>query len=214
MFAVAFSIVLFAGVAVCPSSPPAAVGERGLSDGLEELYRSGVEFEAFLASAEKRKETWERHYTEGDVDPNLVARATAVPGTWRILAIAEDSCSDSVSTIPFLALLAERAENVELRVIDSNAGSALMSLHRTPDGRGATPTVLVLDEAFEIVGCWVERPSELQTWALGAGAKLGSRAFLTEKMAWYEADGGRSTVAEIVTLIERAAADQTMCPTG
>ncbi len=212
MLATAFSILMFAGFSACPAAVSSVPG--GGSDDLEALYRSGIPFTEFLAAAEERKASWERHYAQGDVDPAAIARLAAVPGTWRVLAIAEDWCSDSVSTIPFLALLAERVENLELRIIDSEVGSGLMAQHPTPDGRGATPTVIVLNEAFENVGCWVERPAELQTWALGAGSGLGNRDFVTKKMAWYEKDGGRSTVDEIIALIEHATAGEAICPTG
>jgi len=221
MFAVAFSLVMFAGFTACPSTtatvvvdPAATAVDRATTNDLEDLYRSGVPFAEFLAAAESRRAAWENHYSEGDVDRSAVDRVIAATGTWRLLVIAEDWCSDSVGTIPFLALLAERAENLELRIVDSEAGSALMEAHPTPDGRGATPTVLLLDEAFENVGCWIERPAELQTWALGARADLDDREFSTRKAAWYEEDAGQSTVDEIVTLIEEAAAGRTICPAG
>lgn len=214
--------LFFAGAsATCPADvpppvardvmrPPVGIAETTTSEELERLYRSGIEFADFYAQADRRRELWTRRYEQGTLDPAMVERARAA-GRWRLLAIAEAACSDSVNTIPFLALLVEAAPNLELRIVGSAVGRPIMETHRTPDDRPATPTVLVLDDGFEESGCWVERPSELQSWALDARPGLGDRAFLERKMAWYEEDAGASTVREIVEMLEAAAGDHPIC---
>ena len=69
---------------------------------------------------------WADHYGNGAVSEALVDRAHSIRGTWRILAVAEDWCSDSVNTIPYLALLTEQADAVEMRIIDSEVGREIM----------------------------------------------------------------------------------------
>ncbi len=195
-------------------APPAsAAGHPPDDPRLETLYRSGREFGEFLRLAEQRRELWLRHYREGDIPEDLLARARALEGKWRILAIAEDWCSDSVNTVPFLALLAERVGGLELRVVDSETGRHVMDAYRTPDDRTATPTILILDPGYDEVGCWVERPSELQRWALETRPALEDREFLERKMAWYEEDGGRSTVSEVLSIMEAAARGSRICMT-
>jgi hypothetical protein len=212
------ALTLFASTAsaVCPANAPPvdpgwSVPGIVVTEELEELYRSGVTFDVFYGDADSRRELWVKNYENGAVAEEMVRRVTALGGLWRVLAIAVDACSDSVSTIPFLALLAEQAPNIELRIVDSDAGKGVMEAHRTPDGRAATPTVLILNEAFEEVGCWVERPADLQAWALDARPKLQDREFLTQKMAWYEADAGGSTIRELVEALEGAAAGRPIC---
>lgn len=185
-------------------TPPAAVT-------LEESYKSGVTFEEFMARADRRKAMWIEHYSNGTVSPTLLDRARRVTGTWRILAVAEDWCSDSVNTIPYLARLTERAGAIEMRIIDSDAGREIMEAHRTPDGRAATPTVLILDERYEKAGCWIERPADLQAWALENRPRLEDEEFLARKMAWYEEDGGEATVTEVLELIEAAVSGRPIC---
>ena len=45
-------------------------------------------------------------------------------------------------------------------------GKAVMEAHRTPDGRTATPTIVVLGDDGHVIGAWTERPSSIQTWFL------------------------------------------------
>lgn len=196
-----------------PFPEPTEVVAQASDPSLEALYDRARAFGDFLADASRRKDLWERRYRDGDVEPSALERARRLEGTWRLLAIAEDWCSDSVNTIPYLALLADRSPALELRVIDSEAGQALMEAHLTPDGRPATPTVLVLDSAYEEVGCWIERPSKLQAWALENREALGRR-FMPEKMAWYREDAGRSTVDEVLAVVEAAAEGRTVCERG
>jgi hypothetical protein len=70
------------------------------------LYERGQDFATFYAAARARRELWVRNWEQGRVPADALARARALPGRWRILAVALDACSDSVNTIPFLARLA------------------------------------------------------------------------------------------------------------
>lgn len=182
------------------------------ADSLETLFRSGRPFAEFLEAAEARRELWLKNWERSAVPEALIERARAT-GTWHILVVAEDRCSDSASTLPYLARLVESAPNLELRIVNSTAGRALMEAHRTPDGRAATPTFILLDPAFEKRGCWVERPSELQSWWI-ENAAMSNEERVRQKMEWYEADRGQSTVVEVVEMIERAAAGHLACPAG
>jgi hypothetical protein len=55
-----------------------------------------------------------------------------------------------------------------------------------------------------LVGAWVERPAELQDWFLANRDGLRRRELMSQKHAWYVEDHGRSTVNEILALIENA----------
>ncbi|MDX1394456.1 MAG: thioredoxin family protein [Gemmatimonadota bacterium] len=215
----AFAIFASAVTAVCPAVPALATGGAPLAvavigEELEALYRGGLTFDEFYRDADARRALWVQNYEGGEIAAEMVARVEALGGAWRILAVAEAACSDSVNTIPFLALLAERAANLELRIVSSDEGREVMETHRTPDDRAATPTILVLNDRYDDVGCWVERPADLQTWAMDARPRLGGREFLAQKMAWYAEDAGASTVREIVDVLEAASAGTPVCGSG
>jgi hypothetical protein len=198
------------------ASPTVLVCEDGAAspfdDELQALYESGRTYDDFLGAATRRVELWHANTERAaETDRTLVERARAVGGAWYLLAVAIDACSDSVSTIPYLARLASLVDGLELRIVDSTAGRAVMEAHPTPDGRAATPTVLLLDADFDEAGCFIERPPTLQSWILDEGWTLSGDEVLERKMAWYAEDAGRETVETVVRMLEAAAEGRTVC---
>ena len=170
---------------------------------LQQMYDRGTDFDAFLAAADRRRAMWHANWEKSDPADDFVARAAALQGSYRILVVAVDSCSDSVNTIPYIARLVERVDALDLQIVTPNEGELLMELYRTPDGRGATPTVVILDESYELVGTWVERPAPLQDWWVDhPEITISEKA--RRKQGWYDWDEGYTTYAEIVALLEAA----------
>jgi len=191
------------------TTPVVALGIEA-DDELRSLYEGGRSYEVFLEDATRRTELWHGNTEKSEgIDMALVNRARAVGGTWHFLAVAIDSCSDSVSTIPYLARLVSMVEGLEMRVVDPTAGRGVMESHRTPDGRPSTPTVLVLNDEWEEVGCFIERPPALQTWILEEAFEADD--VFPNKMAWYAEDAGDNTVEAFVETLEAAARGQTIC---
>ncbi len=195
------------GLVVCldDRSPVAA-------DDFRALYTSGVSYEDFLAAADRRRGLWLQNTLKADgLSAEMIERARAVGGTWRFLVVAVAACSDSVSIIPYLAELVSVVDGLDMRIVDSSAGRAVMEAHRTPDGRAATPTVLLLDSDYEERGCFIERPRSLQSWIIENQGRISSEELFTRKMAWYDEDAGSETVAQLVEILEAAAAGRTLC---
>jgi hypothetical protein len=186
----------------CLVPPPMA------TDTLQAIFEAGVPFATFLANAQNRKEQWVTNYAgTASIDATLVARAAAVTGKWKLLVVSVDSCSDSVNTVPHIARLMDQLPNVEMRLVTPDQGRAVMEAHKTPDGRAATPTVVLLDENWQERGCFIERPPVLREHL----DSLPSNGKFQGKMAWYEQDAGRATVMEIVTMLEAAGRGEVQC---
>ncbi len=195
--------VLFA-LALC--APPA--------DSIADLYRSGRTWGAFLASANAQRSAWLARADGAQADSAQVARAAAVSGRWRFLVIAEDWCRDSVESIPYLARLVELVPSLELRIVRSDEAAGLMRRYPTPDGRPATPTVVLLDSTFAERGCFVERPAALRRWIDGHRSRLDPGGLAAGERDWYRRDRGREVVRELVGMLEAAGAGGRRCPAG
>lgn len=172
---------------------------------LKHTFENALSFAEFLAAAQKNTELWRDTYRLTRVPPEAVARATALPGRWHLLVMVEDWCGDAVNTVPYLARLAELAPNVDLRIIGRDDHPEVMDAHLSPAGARAIPVAIVLDEDFTEVGWWGSRPSELQAWVMSVGTTLEKPERYRHVRGWYARDRGRSTLDEVLTLMERAA---------
>jgi hypothetical protein len=164
------------------------------------LFKQGVTFEQFLADANSQKTLWQTNSGRELTQPEFVTRLKAVSEGLQILVIAEAACSDSVNVVPYLAKAASQA-GIELRIVNKATGLAVAEAHLTPDGRSATPTVVLLRNGKE-AGAWIERPVVLRTWMLAMEGKIPAAERLSRKMSWYEWDRGDSSLGEIVALAE------------
>jgi hypothetical protein len=166
------------------------------------LYERGQTFARFLEETRSRREEWQSNYRAAQPDAASVAVARGLPDRRRLLVVAEDWCSDSVSTLPHIAKLVDGLpDRLEMRVIDSRVGREVMAAHRSPDGRAATPIVIVLASDGRFLGAWVERPEPLQKWFLEDGQSLPRAELSRRKAAWYEKDAGRTTLEELTRLL-------------
>ena len=177
------------------------------------LWRLAAPYAAYVEGADRRVDEWRSNFADARVDPpELLGRVLAAGGSWRLLVVAEDWCGDSVNTVPWIARLADQAPNLELAIVDKATGLAALEAHRTPDGRAATPTAVLLDQEWNERGCWVERPHALQSWFLEEQGTAPRDELHARRDEWYVEDGGRETLREIVERIEAAAAGRAVCP--
>jgi hypothetical protein len=166
------------------------------------LYEQGIAYAAFVDGARMRAAEWRRGAAGAAADEGVLARLRELPRKRRLLVVAEASCSDSVATIPYLAkLVAAVPERLDMRIVNSKIGRAVMEAHRTPDNRAATPTVVVLDEDGRLLGAWSERPAALQQWYIDKKSSLTRAELLEQKTRWYADDAGKSATAEIVAIL-------------
>ena len=169
------------------------------------LWEKATPFDRYLQNVRAREDAWRSRFANAAIDADLLNEVRALPAKRRILAVAEDRCSDSAWAIPYIAKLAAAVpERLDIRVIGRRDGSRIQSDNLTPDGRLATPTVLVLDEMNRPIGAWVERPAELQKWFIDNKATMESDALHDKMDAWYASDAGKSTLREILALLKRS----------
>lgn len=164
-------------------------------------FARAIPFDQFLESAVENADLWRATARRAEVPLETVARASELPGRWQLLVIADDWCGDAVNTLPHIARLAELVPGWELRVIGREADPALMDAHLT-NGSRSIPVVILLDERFRECGWWGPRPTELQEWVRGPGMEMEKGARYREVRRWYARDRGRTTLDELLTLME------------
>lgn len=142
------------------------------------------------------------------VPDDLLQRVEVLGGRWHLLAISEDWCIDSQSSIPVIAALADRASNLELRIVGRDANPALMDAHLTNGTARSIPVVIVLDADGNEHGWWGPRPSPLQQRVTTEWKALTKPERNREIRRWYAVDRGRTILEEVVALLEHAAATQ------
>ena len=178
---------------------------------LRGIWDQGVTFPEFLEAAEARRERWNRSYEEGTVSRLNRDRADRIASQIRILAVAADWCGDSAANLPYLARMVEGMEGVEFRIVNPDQGREIMDRHPNPDGRGATPTLLFLDEGFQEVGCWIERPAPLQAWYQANKGSLNQDDLYARLWSFYDTDRGETALSEILRVMESAQAGSVVC---
>jgi hypothetical protein len=150
----------------------------------------------------KNRDWWHSAYRVATVAPEAVRRGNALPQRFNLLALSEDWCGDAVNILPFVARFAEGASGrVQLRVMGRDANPDVMAAHLTR-GTRAIPIVIALDEDFVEHGWWGPRPLTLQEQAMGDWFTLPRDERRLLIRTFYARDRGRTTLDEILTLLE------------
>ncbi len=171
------------------------------------LWDEALSFPRFVAEAEQQKELWEGTYRLARI-PEWATRPDGVPLPRRLLALAEDWCADTASTLPVLARWAQETPGLELRILKRDRYPAVMDRYLT-DGTRSIPIVLVLDQDFEVVGQWGPYPGNLGAWvAEHRPPVLSKEEFVKGKRAWYARDRGETTLREVGRLVGIAAVER------
>jgi hypothetical protein len=192
------SVILALSILTFARQPPPS------SPDITALWNRAIQWHQFLDNARTQRNRWLQNWSRAQAPDDFVARLRKAAPPPGLLIVAEDWCPDSVNTVPYVVKLAEAA-GIETRILNRADGTELMDRHRTGDGRRVTPLVVVVRSGRD-TGAWIERPDELQKLFRGmAGDSEKARRF-ADRQAWYDADAGKSTQREIVTLIERTPA--------
>ncbi len=205
-------------LALPPTSPctgaPAAprVQHEGPRDStFAALFAAGQPYDTFVAQARERRAQWVALTETAAVPAEAVRAIAGISAPLRVLMVAIDGCSDSVNSLPYIARLLSHAPSVQVRVVLPTAGGGVMEAYRTPDGRTATPTLVVLDAEDRVVGCWVERPAALQALAVAARREGTLERFQADKQRWYDTDRGMAISTEVAAVLRGAATATPVC---
>ena len=171
-------------------------------------WEAGESFDAFLASAEDLVQLWTSTYTRAVVPDDIIERVAALPGEWKLLAMAADWCIDAAPVLPFVVRLAEAMPTLEYRQLERDDHLELMDEHLTNGRSRSIPIVILLDGEGKERGWWGPRPADLQAWVLSDEAQAMEKEERYKRARqWFARDKGRTALHEIVTMMEAAVGD-------
>lgn len=168
---------------------------------IEERFRRGSTLANVIERASDNSALWSAIYKRAAIDEDAAGRAALINRKFHLLVLNEDWCGDSVNILPHVARLSEASENIDMRILGRDANPDLMDAHRTGTAR-SIPVVIVYDADFRERGWWGPRPRPLQEWMMTEGLALPKPDRYPLIRAWYARDRGRTTVSEILSLLE------------
>ena len=171
-----------------------------------DYFADAAPFAAMAEASPEYGPLWRAQRERAIVPADLIHRVEALGGTWHLLVISEDWCIDSQSLIPAVSALADAASNLELRMISRDDAPELMDAHLTNGTSRSIPVVIVLDADFQERAWWGSRPQALKNLVANDWSQLEKSERNKEVRRWYAIDKGRTTLEEIVSLLERVAA--------
>ena len=173
-------------------------------------FETALTFEQYLATARKNQELWRDVYRLAAIPPGMAERINAVRRPRHLLVLVEDWCGDAVNVVPPVVRLAEQAERLDVRLLGRDANPDIMDAHLT-NGSRSIPVVMVLDDQLAECGWWGPRPRDLQRWVIDVGLAMPSAERYRHIRAWYARDRARTTLDEIVMLIEQCMTTSAGC---
>ncbi len=165
----------------------------------------------YLASVSEKRDIWEANARRASLHADESVRLQALPGPRRLLVLTEDWCGDAARSVPVMAALAEGAPLVTVRFLPSDGLPEILGRHLTHGGR-SIPLAFVLDGEGRRLGEWGPRPAPVQALfrqrrhAMGAPTPDTMNELYQPVMAFYGKDRGRTTVQELLMLLERGGA--------
>ncbi|HKK40103.1 MAG TPA: thioredoxin family protein [Cryomorphaceae bacterium] len=137
------------------------------------------------------------------MDEKLVRLVEAHPNKMVWVIITEAWCGDAAQNIPFLAKLAEKASNVELRLVYRDENLDFMDVYLT-NGSRSIPKLIAFDQATgNQLFSWGPRPAPVQKMVIEYKELLDHEKLPFDKFAelmhsWYAKDKNETLKNELL----------------
>ncbi len=177
-----------------PSDPPLRLSDT--------RWDSAQTLAEFIAAPIANHELWRATTRLALLSDEHAERARRIDARSRVLVLLEDWCGDAIYSVPFVQAIADANALVELRVLTREGNDDLMSRHLTRQSR-SIPVVMRFDAEGLECGWWGPRPSPLQQWVMTEGLAMDKPLRYKAVRTWYARDRGRTTVVEVLSLLER-----------
>lgn len=168
-----------------------------------DLWDHALSYEQFVKQSTEHCSLWTGVYRIARLPEWALEEAAALGEKLRLVVLAEDWCGDATNTVPILAKWAERAPNIELRILLRDQHPEVMDRYLTSGVARSIPVVIVLTEDMQELGWWGPRPGELQGWVkTQRDAGRDKKELYPEVRRWYAKDKGETTLREVLAVMQ------------
>jgi hypothetical protein len=129
-----------------------------------EQFDAGMTYDAYKAQMTRNREQFEQNERDLDLKPQDAQAFRDLPRPLNVVALAEDWCGDVIANVPILGRIAAASDgklNVRIHLRDQEPGSTIMDEHLNKGQYKSIPTLVFLDQDFNELGVWVERPESV-----------------------------------------------------
>ncbi len=136
-------------------------------------------------------------------DDSAIERVNSLKCVHTWLVLTEAWCGDAAQNLPFMAKLAEQTPLINLKLLLRDEHLDLMDKYLTNGGR-SIPKLIVLNDKNEVVGEWGPRPKPAQEilFKHKTSEDWDHDAFHKELHLWCAKDRGKTTVHELIDLVD------------
>ena len=157
----------------------------------------GSELIEFTKLNLSRMEKWNKI---GELIPEWNQLTSVKPQTWWLLT--EAWCGDASQIVPFIAKIADRFPEIELKLILRDENTSIMNRYLT-DGAWAIPKLIAVEYAHDTekeLFVWGPRPKKAQDivleWKKTPGGERKEELY-EKNHAWYASDKGTNIQQEL-----------------
>jgi hypothetical protein len=121
-------------------------------------------YDAYKAQMTRNREQFEQNERDLELKPEDAQAFRELPRRLNVMALAEDWCGDVIANLPILGRIEAASGgklNVRIHLRDQEPGTGIMDEHLNQGKYKSIPTFIVLDEGFNELGVWVERPASV-----------------------------------------------------
>lgn len=129
-----------------------------------EQFEAGLTYDAYKAQMTRNREQVEQNETDLQLTTEDKSAFQGLPQPINVMALAEDWCGDVVANLPILGRLEQAAAgklNVRIHLRDQEPGTQIMDQYLNKGQYKSIPTFVFLDEDFNELAVWVERPDSV-----------------------------------------------------
>lgn len=149
-----------------------------------------------------RVSRWDKR---GKLNDELIGKLRSFPRKMIWLVLNEGWCGDSAQTLPFINLMAEVSNNIDLKIILRDQNLELMDQFLT-NGARSIPKLIALDaHNLDVLGTWGPRPKEANEMykAQRENPDIPNKQAVENLHLWYARDKGKSIQQEFMELLDQ-----------